>query len=292
MSKARTLQDYARRMMRVVQTLWQDPTRSYSLEELASVANFSPYHFHRIYREMMGETVNATQQRLRLQFASRDLASAAQLPLLRVARRAGYQSSAAFVRAFAAAYGMTPGAYRRVRLATLQSHIDQELDMYKVEYRTLTAPIHLAARAHAGAFIEIGEAFSLLELAMPALPAVPGARWFGLYHDDPDDVRQGRIGPELRSEACVEIAASGALPAGLHRTQIAAGRYAVIEHHGPYVELDQAYHWLIGVWLPQSGELPEPVPGIELYLNDPCDTAPKDLRTEIWLALAARADEA
>jgi len=282
MNKVSTIDAYSRRLMRVVQTLWLEPTRMYTLEQLADVAHFSPCHFHRIYREAMGETVTATQQRLRLHFAVRDLAQAVDLPLTRVAQRAGYQSSAAFVRSFAAAHGITPGAYRRQRLSHLQSQINQELAMYKVEFRVITEPIHLAARRHLGPYLNIGEAFSLLQLTAAALPLVPAARWLGLYHDDPQTVSP----EQLRSDACVEICADGDLPAEVQRVQIPAGRYAVIEHRGPYSELEPAYHWLFGVWLPASGEQTLAVPTIESYLNDPCITAPKDLRTEIWLALA------
>jgi AraC family transcriptional regulator len=283
MSKDTTTQDYTRRLMRVVRALWQEPTRQYSTVQLAEVAHFSPFHFHRVYREMMGETVAATQLRLRLHFAGRDL-ERGDLTQLRVAQRAGYHSNAAFVRAFAAAYGVTPGVYRRQR--GLQFKNTQEMEMYQIEFRSLAEPIHLAAQRHLGAYLNIGEAFSLLELAAPNLPLVPNARWFGLFHDDPADVEQGIVGPELRSDACVEITAEATLPDDLQNTQIPAGRYAVIEHRGAYSELDKAYQWLIATWLPQSGEVPLPLPGIELYLNDPCDTEPKDLRTEIWLAIA------
>ncbi|WP_348945177.1 AraC family transcriptional regulator [Chitinibacter sp. FCG-7] len=285
MNKVRTQQDYARRLIRVVHTLWQDPARSFTTAQLAEIAHFSPFHFHRIYREMMGETVAATQQRVRLHFASRDLMRG-DLTQLRVAQRAGYQSSAAFVRAFAIAYGMTPGAYRRLHRQHPRFETTQEMAMYQIEFRTLAMPIHLAARRHLGAYLNIGEAFSLLELAAPQLPLMPDARWFGLYHDDPADVQQGIVGAQLHSDACVEITGEGQLPPDLHRTHIPAGRYAVIEHRGAYSELDKAYQWLIATWLPQSGEMPLSVPGIELYLNDPCNTEPKDLRTEIWLAVA------
>ncbi|WP_373975154.1 AraC family transcriptional regulator [Chitinibacter sp. SCUT-21] len=285
MSKARTQLDYSRRLLKVVQVLWQNPTRQFTTAQLAEIAHFSPFHFHRVYREMMGETVAATQQRLRLHFASRDLACE-HLSQERVAQRAGYQSSAAFVRAFAAAYGVTPGAYRRQHLNALQVKNTLENTMYSIEFRTLSSPINLAARRHLGAYLKIGEAFSHLELAVNQLPLVPNPRWFGLFYDDPANVQQGIIGAELRSDACVEICEQAELPADFHKTQIPAGRYALIEHRGAYSELDRAYQWLIGTWLPQSGEVPLPLPGIELYLNDPCNTEPKDLRTEIWLAIA------
>lgn len=284
MRKRSTQQDYARRLMRVVKLIWRDPTRQFSLEQLAEAANFSAFHFHRIYRGMMGETVSATQQRLRLHFASRDLAVDA-VSQIRVAQRAGFQSNAAFVRAFTTAYGVTPGAYRHQRLLLLQSKNQQEKDMYQVEIRRLNAPIHLAAQRHLGSYLNIGEAFSLLELEVGKLPVTTQPRWFGLFYDDPEHVRQGVVGPELRSDACVEIKAAAELAAPLQHQQIPVGRYAVIEHQGAYSELDQAYQWLIGHWLQQSDEQAAALPGIELYLNDASITAPKDLRTEIWLAL-------
>lgn len=157
--------------------------------------------------------------------------------------------------------------------------------MYQVEIRTLTTPIHLAARRHLGSYLNIGEAFSLLELEIGKLTVPPSPRWFGLYYDDPDHVKQGIIGPESLSDACVEITADSDLSDQLQKVQIPPGRFAVIEHRGAYSELDHAYQWLIGHWLPQSNQLPAALPGIELYLNEPSHTAPKDLRTEIWLAL-------
>ncbi|AMC33389.1 AraC family transcriptional regulator [Janthinobacterium sp. B9-8] len=283
MSKSWKVEDYGRRLMRVVNTIWQDPTAAYSIEQLAGIAHFSPFHFHRIYREMMGETVNATQLRMRLLYASRQLAQTNETPLIRIAQRAGYQSSAAFVRSFAAAHGMPPGAYRRQRLNHIHSQINQELGMYNVEFRKLDAPIHLAASRHHGSYLKIGEAFARLQLSKTALPVDPmKVRWFAQYHDDPQSVAEA----DLRSDACVEIKADGDLPSELARAQIPAGRYGVIEHRGPYSELQQAYHWLFGVWLPQSGEQPANIPVIEQYLNLPHNTPPKDLRTEIWVALA------
>lgn len=292
MRKPNNLQQYWRRLMPVVQQLWQDPSRSYSVEQLAALAHFSPCHFHRIYRQLMGETVAATQQRLRLHLASYHLMQSAQQPLLQVAQRSGYRSSAAFVRAFAAAYGVTPALYRKQRLQTLAStNNTKDNHMYSVTIMQQPVDIQLAARRHHGSYLYLDTAFSQLEMVLPDLPVPPDARWFGLFYDDPADVSQGIVGPQTYADACVEISCSTALPDavlpdGVALRHIEAGRYAVLEHVGAYSELDQAYQWLIGHWLPQSGELPKPVPGIEWYLNDASNTAPKDLRTQIWLALA------
>src|SRR5512143_1415217 len=108
---------YPARIQRVVAYLSGHLDDALSLESLARVACFSPYHFHRIYRGTLGETVNDTVRRLRLQRSAVDLLDR-ELSIDRVARRAGYSSQAAFTRAFRAEYGDPPARYRDARRAT------------------------------------------------------------------------------------------------------------------------------------------------------------------------------
>ncbi|WP_157314969.1 GyrI-like domain-containing protein [Chitinibacter sp. GC72] len=281
MKKTATLHDYSRRLQRVLGLIWQHPQQTYSLDQLAEAAHFSPYHFHRIYREMMGESLGMTQQRLRLLHAARALGKPGELPLSRLAQQTGYGSSAAFVRAFAASYGQTPGAYRRERLLMLHRHHQQESTMYQVRIHTQDQPLPLGICHHQGPYIQIGEAFAKLQLTKTTLPVALPLGWFGLYFDDPQSVAPS----ELRSAAALTVRTGEALPDGVEAFAIPPGRYAIIEHLGPYSELEQAYQWLYGIWLPSSGEQPGYVPLIEHYINLPIDTPPNALRTEIWLAL-------
>ena len=57
---------YLERIERVVDALLSAPADAHSVESLAAVANMSAYHFHRVFRTVMGETVNATMRRVRL----------------------------------------------------------------------------------------------------------------------------------------------------------------------------------------------------------------------------------
>ena len=90
------------------------PDADADLHRLAELACLSPYHFHRVYRAPMGETVHATVQRMRLARVSVALAQG-KGSLRQVADRAGYASEAAFSRAFSAQYGLPPGRYRAKR---------------------------------------------------------------------------------------------------------------------------------------------------------------------------------
>jgi len=108
---ARTVEDYARRVERVHAYLAGHLDRDVDLDHLAGIACFSPFHFHRIYHALQGETVAESVRRMRLHRAALDLIDGA-LPIARIAARAGYGSQAAFTRAFRRAYGHAPSAWR------------------------------------------------------------------------------------------------------------------------------------------------------------------------------------
>ena len=113
--------------------------REVDLEHLAGVACFSPFHFHRIYHALQGETVADSVRRMRLHRAALDLIDG-DVPIARVAARAGYGSQAAFTRAFRSAYGAPPAAWQSRHAAPYRG---------AVEIR-VTEPIPLIALAHAG----------------------------------------------------------------------------------------------------------------------------------------------
>lgn len=162
MAKPTTDRSYGQRIERVVAYIADHLDDPLSVERLADVACFSPYHFHRIYRAIANETVAATLRRLRLHRAAVGL-SRTRDPLARLARKTGYGSVAAFTRAFVAAYGMPPAAYRSHAgsISSGQTANTEEVDMYDVTIKDF-APVRLAALDHKGTYQAIGTAFSRL----------------------------------------------------------------------------------------------------------------------------------
>ena len=67
--KPGTRLDYEKRIARVVALIEADPSAPWRLGDLAREANFSPFHFHRVYRAMRGETVAETIRLARLRRA-------------------------------------------------------------------------------------------------------------------------------------------------------------------------------------------------------------------------------
>lgn len=287
-----TRSDYAMRLERVFRWLAEHLDDTLDLSRLAEVAAMSPYHFHRTYHAMHGETAAETVRRLRLHRAAVELITG-ELPVPRVARRAGYGSQEAFTRAFKVAYGVPPARYRAsfvpsptVGPSKRTSPIGAEDAMdttitYQATIRE-TPALRVAALAHHGEYMNIGGTFERL-MAMAGGQGLlgPWTRSFGIYYDDPASTPRDA----LRSDACVMLP-DGKTPSGeLQLREIRGGRYAVTLHVGPYAELHFPYTWLYGTWLPTSGEEPADAPSIEEYLNDARVVPPSELRTEIWLPL-------
>ena len=110
--KTQANSEYARRINRVIDYLRGNLDRQVKLEELARVACFSEFHFHRIFGAISGETVNNFTNRLRLEKAARLLRYSGQ-NLTDIALECGFSSSATFSRAFRSGYDTSPSQFRK-----------------------------------------------------------------------------------------------------------------------------------------------------------------------------------
>ena len=66
-------ESYTARINQVIDYIQTNIDRDLTLEELAYVAHFSPFHFHKIFGAMVGETLNGFIQRLRIEKAATKL---------------------------------------------------------------------------------------------------------------------------------------------------------------------------------------------------------------------------
>lgn len=279
--KSTTLADHAARITRAMAHLAANPDRTPSLDELADVAAFSPWHFHRAYRSLTGETPAETLARIRLSRAAAALIKS-EAPLAQIASQAGYGSVAAFNRAFREALGLPPGAYRqRAAIGGALPEEETMQDIIIVE----TPAMHLAALPHRGSFDAIGPVFDQLSAWAGARGLInETTRFIGIYLDDPHSTPEA----ELRSKAALTIPPGTELAPGMEVVELPALRCARLRYQGPYAELEAVYDRLYGEWLPQSGEEPGAFPVFEEYLNDCRTLPPSEWLTDILLPLKPR----
>ncbi|QDO97852.1 AraC family transcriptional regulator [Ferrovibrio terrae] len=275
---------YLRRFTRVIEYIYAHLDESPDLNTLAEVAALSPYHWHRTWQAVYGESVVNTVKRLRLQRAAADLAHS-EMPLEAIGSRAGYGSLAAFSRGFKDSYGMTPSDYRK---AGSHAHFKSTQNakegaaMPEVTIRHVPAA-KMAVVPHRGSYMEIGKAFETLFGTLGARGLLrPGLCMKGIYYSDPTSVPEA----ELRSAAGI-LLPDDDFPVAppLERAELRGGDYAVLRHKGPYTDMRPAYDWLYGEWLVQSGREAADAPCFEDYLNNPREVAPSELLTDICLPL-------
>lgn len=100
-----------RRLRRAVEFMHVNFERELALEEIASAAYLSEYHFARLFKRIMGVTPHGYLANLRIERARRLLAETS-LSVSEIALTVGYQSQSHFTKIFKAITGLTPRAYR------------------------------------------------------------------------------------------------------------------------------------------------------------------------------------
>lgn len=286
--KSETKKTYAERINKVLNYIQNHLTEDINIEILSNIAHFSPYHFHRIFRGMVGETVGQYTKRLRLERAAIDISQTSRR-ITDIAFEANYETLESFCRAFTNQFKLTPKAYRKERIKTIDSKLKifntniskGDISMLDVKIIKMEVKKVIYVR-HIGPYTKCEKAWkTLCEWACPKNLFTPKTQMIGLCYDDPDITPEEKI----RYDACITIDKDIEVAGEIKLQEIPAGNYASVIHTGPYTELKDTYIHLYGKWLPQSGKEIRHAPSMEIYLNDPHTTKPSDLETQILLPI-------
>ena len=112
MNSSRSRDVYVDRMHRVTAYIDQHLDQFLDLETLAEVAHFSPFHFHRLFSALMGETLGSYLRRRRCEVAATRLLAQPRLSVLQIALGVGFGSAEAFTHAFGVRFGCSPTTWR------------------------------------------------------------------------------------------------------------------------------------------------------------------------------------
>jgi AraC family transcriptional regulator len=100
------------RVHRAVNYITVNLHQSFELDQLAEVAGFSPFYFHRLFKSVTGEPVFHFIRRLRLERAGTLLQTHPDLPIRDIAHECGFDSQAVFARSFHEHFGRSAGEWR------------------------------------------------------------------------------------------------------------------------------------------------------------------------------------
>ncbi len=300
--KAQLREEYVARLNRVLDYIDNHLDEGLSLDVLAGVAAFSPFHFHRVFYSVVGETVNEYVRRIRLESAANQLLFRPKKSITEIALDCGFSSSANFARDFKKHFGESASRYRAAHRPPRRadgegekSKIGKPIRNYgkdpapplghtdrvfkqeggkppgryemEVEVKKLDA-IRVAYVRHLGGYGPgIGEAFDKLMTWAAPRGLLSGARIIGISHDNPDVTPADRCRFDASLQVPDDVTGEGevgiqVIPAGTH----AVGRFS-----GPIAEIGTAYHFMFGDWMPGSGYQPADAPCYEIYYSNPDD---------------------
>ena len=290
--KTTTRHTYRQRLTTVMEYIFTHLDTELDVNTLAEIAHMSPYHFHRIYREMANETVNGTVRRLRLQQAAAELIRS-ELPISGIAQKLSYGSIEAFSRAFTKVFGVSPSDYRESHRSKTIEEIPfvAMLPIHKKVYPTMydiniieQSSLRLMAYDHKGDYMNIGSVFEKLFLFAQSNGLLnETSRSIGVYYDDPQSVEVDNLRSQAGLTISDDIQLSGDDAPNV--VNIPSGKCVSLLFTGPYAELEKPYNWLFGEWFPNSGYEAADFPPFEEYLNDPKTTPPNQLQTRIHCLL-------
>ncbi|WP_437675338.1 AraC family transcriptional regulator [Sorangium sp. So ce131] len=314
-TSSRSRAEYQKRVNRVIDHIQAHRAEELSLETLAAVAAFSPFHFHRVFKSMTGENLREFIQRTRLETAAGHLVQRPHADVLEIALENGFSSASAFARAFKERFGMSASAWRGGGAARASKARQAESKpgeaVRKPGKAAGCAPDQDGSSSGADARSNEEEIMNVTVKTLPSYhvayvrtvgPYGPGGnvrevwerlmRWarardlwtadricLNIAHDNPKVTEPAKC----RLDAAIVIPDGFVADGDVNVTDIPGGKYAAGVFAGEASAIGAAWDQLFARWLPESGYQPDHRVCFELYQGEFHDPKTNTFRCELCL---------
>jgi len=285
---------YVERINAVVDYIEQHLAEDLTVERLAAVAHFSPFHFHRVFGALVGETVAHFVSRLRIERAATLLIQQPQRTITEVGAACGYTNPSSFARSFRDAFGMSASQWRQGGYLDYRSSsgetvrdtignigvIDEVYGIAQTSYDATTGRaswqircgalgtatvsienlpnLEVAYVRHTGRYQGMGEVFAELfrRLMSWAEPRgyVNPEAWLLAVYHDNPSITDDS---RLRVSACISVPADTPAEGDVGRMRLDGGPCALAQFELGEKDYPEAWYSLAGGWLPDSGYEPD-----------------------------------
>lgn len=291
-------EEYLSRVNRVQDYIEANLSEEFSLLKLSQIANFSVYHFHRIFSSMTGEPLFQYIQRVRLEKAAFLLLADPKKPVTQIAMECGFSNQASFARAFKK-YFDTSASQLRMELDNQKSKnckaesntgkVSSEILLYNsiirkkqcrtgeirtdipfsVEVKNIPE-MHVVYVRYIGPYKKDAALFERLFKKLykwakaRELIDFSQTKWLTLYHDNPELTDEHK----LRISVCMTAPETVETDGEIGKLTIPGGKYAIGHFELGSDQYEDAWYALGGKWLPESGYQPDDRLSFELYPNN------------------------
>jgi AraC family transcriptional regulator len=258
-----------------------------SLDTLAQIAGFSPFHFHRIFKSVADEPVNQFVGRVRVEQAAKLLRANPALGVLDAALICGYDSASGFSRAFRRRFGCSARQWNRIdplqqrkigkvlqQTFAYTLNALQELDTqetFTVEMSDMPEQ-RLAYIRVTNSFADYQRIIDAYETLSAWYESKGGSlatmKLYGMSEDDVDLTPAEKV----RFDWCVAIPDDWSVTTEISERRLPAARLVSIHTQGDLALMDRAWQYLWRCWLPNSRYQPANLPALEIYCKPPSVT--------------------
>jgi AraC family transcriptional regulator len=295
LDKQELISEYKSRINRILDHIESNLDHQFTLEELSAIANFSKFHFHRIFSSIIGETPFQFINRTRLERAAKLLTMHKSLSITDIALKCGFSDISIFSRNFKKQFNISATNYRLQKSNISQKDsnklkagvhtssyfcFDSKTIKWKTNMKTNKGvevtelpKMTLAYVRHIGPYMGDSKLFHglwnrLFRWAGPR--GLIGGRDFRsliVYHDDPGVTESEK----LRSSVAITVPPETKVAGEIGKMELEAAKYVVARFEIAEDEFQEAWDWVFGHWFPASGYQPDDMPCFEMYPEEPRD---------------------
>lgn len=286
--------EYISRINRVMEFIDKHYNEQVNLDKLAGVAHFSPFHFHRIFSMLTGETPADFFLRIRTEKAAQQLRDYQHKNISDIAFDCGFSSMSLFARTFRKHFGMNATAFRNIEKPVFvkdgvyyskngqslsrnsQIYMPLNNELYSINLKHVVImetkvivkempDMQVIYCRHIGAFNEIYKAYGkVLRFADPRGLIKPDSHTVTVYHDDPSVTEISKV----RQSACLVVDKDLKIEGEIGKMTIKGGKYAVGHFEIDVTEFEKAWNTMCA-WFTESGYEPGEDNPYEYYYCDP-----------------------
>jgi AraC family transcriptional regulator len=299
--------DHHNRIRKVLAFIQENLSAEISLGKMAEMANFSPFHFQKLFTQYIGESPKQYILRLRLERTAHNLLLFPEQSVYELSLQSGFSSHSTFSRAFKNYYGITPDEFRKLsdkeisKICTSKNNNgkdfyikssefwsanfdeNESIDFTsgsKIEVVKLSSLKVAFIDSHLGSGDAVTNAFkTLYNLTNPRELVNDKTRFIGIFFDLPFFTELSKC----RFRACVTLPANVKIPKEIAAYEIPENKYATYSIKGSTIDTLKSLVAFKHHWLGNSGYQIAETVGYEEYPENPVSEEYENIERKVYI---------
>lgn len=296
--------EYVARIHKVQDYIEEHAGENLTTEELANVAGFSKYHFNRIFKSVLQESLVQYVNRIRLEQAYFAVAYRVDKNMTDIAYEFGFADSAGFSRAFKKHFGISPMACRKKNSTKCKEEIfistynkPDKTKIWVEKPFSFTGKVRVESLKeqqavyvrHTGTYRSLAREYGRLMRRLFQAAIRQGVYQEGendilaMYHDNPEISKE----EQFRTSLCMTVPSNKIVKEDeeVGVMTIEGGLYAVGHFEITKERFADAWDYMYQKWLMTSGYVPRNASPFEVYLNNPNEEKTGIIKVDIYMPI-------